>query len=92
MLSWLIEVENSQGETMFADFFSSTLEYIPMLLKIARLVDEKLPDGIIKVLSPPSSGVIGDREWEKDAKWLTFTEAMQKELANAARHAGLNYE
>ena len=92
MLSWLIEVENNKGETVFADFFTSTLEYIPMLLKIARLVNEKLPDGVIKVLSPPSSGVIGDREWEKDAKWLTFTGDRLEELAKAARQSGLNYE
>ena len=93
MLSWLIQVENNKGEVVFADFFTSTPVYIPMLLKIARLVNEKMPDGIIRVLSPDSHGVIGLREWEKDAKWLTFTDKKQVEkLADVARQVGLNYE
>ena len=88
----MIEVDNRKGEVVFADFFSSTLEYISMLLKIARLVNEKLPDGVIKVLCPQSNGVIGIREWEKDATWLIISGEKQEDLAKAARQVGLNYE
>ncbi|HUV53027.1 MAG TPA: hypothetical protein VMW64_08140 [Dehalococcoidia bacterium] len=92
MLSWLVTVENAEGEVVFADTYTSTLEYIPMLMKIARLVNEKLPGGVVKVLCPEASGVIGYKEWHKDASWLTFAGGKQEELAEAARHAGLNYE
>ena len=93
MLSWMVIVERKQGEVLFADTFTGTVEYIPALLRLARCVDEKAPDSLIRVLSPQTKGVIGvSIEWEKEPIELIFEGKKLKLLAEAARQAGLNYE
>ncbi len=92
MLSWLITVENQEGQTIFADTFNASGVYIITLLRLCRLTDDRLPNGVVKVLCPHVKGVVGQREWERDAKWLEFRGLKLKELAEVARKTGLNME
>lgn len=80
------------GEVIFADKYRDSSEYIPYLIRIARLVDELTPDATLKTGQIASKGVIGAGiAWEKPETWFTLEKQVVKSLANAARAVGLNY-
>jgi hypothetical protein len=90
-LKWYLTVERGQ-DVLFVDDALGSAEYLRYLFAIARLVDEKLPGGFIRVLTPGSKGVIGLMvEWEKEPGMLLFEGQQIKDLADAARAAGINY-
>ena len=90
--SWVIAIEKD-GEFLFADKYNGTSEYIPALCRVARLVDEKIPEASVKVGSFASRGVIGlGSEWEREERYWTVEPSIVKTLADAARNVRLNYE
>lgn len=91
MLKWIITIELDE-DVVYADDCTGSAEYIPYLLRVARLVDEKIPGAIVRVLTPGAKGVIGHLvEWETAPRMLVFEGEKLSTLASVARQAGINY-
>ena len=91
-VSWIVAIEQ-EGEYLFAEKYHGSAAYILALLKIARLVDEKLPKASIGVGELEAKGVVGGYiDWKREERYRKVEPKVVKDLADAARHVGLNYE
>jgi hypothetical protein len=93
--SYYIAIERN-GNIEFADKYRDSSEYIPALLRAARLVDEKIPDALLMSGNTATrgfvGGIYGGNEWEKPETWRTREKQEVHILAETARAVGLNYE
>lgn len=91
MLTWYVIIE-TDDDVLHLEKCTGTIEYLPVLFRAARLIDEKIPGGRIGVLTPDKKGSRIGAEWDTLGEHRIFEGAALKELADAARAASFEYE